>query len=161
MDIYSFDASAFISPWRVYYPRASFPGVWDCFDQLITNRRVRCAEQIMGEIERGGDELWEWVAERRKELIYPTDNAIQEAVRRILHTYPNLVEPTGKSAGDPWVIALAMVIGASVVTFEVPITDPRSPKVKIPNVCRGYGIPCINVFEVIRREGWRFHRVAP
>jgi len=161
MDIYSFDSDSFISAWRIYYSITSFPGVWECFDQLITNRRVRCAEQIVGEIERGGDELWEWVAQRRKKLSYPTDDAVQKAERQILRTHPNLVEPNGKSAGDPWVIALAIVMGASVVTFEVPITDPRSTKVKIPNVCRAYNIPCINVFEVIRREGWRFHRVVP
>ncbi|MET0172358.1 MAG: DUF4411 family protein [Agrobacterium vaccinii] len=51
---------------------------------------------------------------------------------------------------DPWLIAKAMTIGATIITHEVvePLSKRRVP---IPNVCQVFGVPCVNTFDALRK----------
>jgi predicted nuclease of predicted toxin-antitoxin system len=49
-----------------------------------------------------------------------------------------------RSLADPWVIAHAMKENACVVTKEEKIIASNSRTVKIPNVCQGMNVRCIN-----------------
>lgn len=60
----------------------------------------------------------------------------------------------GKSAADPWVIALARNTGATVVTEEADDASARYPK--IPSVCRDYAVRWVRLLDLIRAEAWRF-----
>lgn len=62
---------------------------------------------------------------------------------------------TGKSGGDPFVLALAMSQPEPcfVVTQEAGGSE-RSPK--IPFVCQREGLVCINMFQLIEAEDWSF-----
>ncbi len=157
--IYSFDADIFIASWRTYYRPSSFPGLWDCVARLIDTGRLKCAEPVYDEIQRGDDELSRWIKSRQDQVVYPWDVKIQRAILRI-QGHPNpwyrqLVNPNGESGADPWVIALALVSGATVVTFEKKVwSNAKSPK--IPNVCEEFGVDCVSFFEVIAREQWEF-----
>ena len=155
MTFYSFDSDSFISSWRVYYSTESFPDVWECLDRLMRLGRLRCAEPVYGEIEKGGDELCNWIKARKDLVVYPWDQPIQRAVKDIQRQYTNLVNPNGGSGADPWVIALAKIMNGCVVTFEKKV-GPGAKYVKIPNVCEGCGVSYTNVFGVIAREKWVF-----
>ena len=50
------------------------------------------------------------------------------------------------------------VNGGTVVSQETSAAEKRSPKQThfIPDVCRDLGVPCINLFGLMRREGWKF-----
>ena len=57
---------------------------------------------------------------------------------------------------DPWLIAFASVHQLTVVTLEK--SEPQSRKdVKIPDVCIGFGVTCIDTFEMLRSLGVHFH----
>lgn len=155
MTIYSFDANSLITPWRVYYPIISFPALWGCFDELISMGRLKCAEPVFDEVKKGGDELSEWIEKRKDKVVYTWDEPIQVAVVNIQRQFASLVDPNGPSGADPWVIALAKVVGGHVVTFEKK-AGPGAKRVKIPNVCESLGISCLSVFDVIAREKWVF-----
>jgi hypothetical protein len=58
----------------------------------------------------------------------------------------------GRGQADPFVVALARVRGATVVTEEH--AKPTAPK--IPDACRRFGIRCINLLEFIREMRWKF-----
>ena len=58
---------------------------------------------------------------------------------------------TGTSSGDAFLIATAMKYGLIVITEE----NPDSP-VKIPQVCKSYGIDAVNITELSEKEGWKF-----
>ena len=60
----------------------------------------------------------------------------------------------GRSAADPFVIALAKVHRCTVVTGERPTGTPNRPN--IPDVCSDLGIRCIGMLELYREQGWRF-----
>jgi len=63
---------------------------------------------------------------------------------------------TGKGiyGADPFVIALAKVEDLIVVTGERATNNLAKPK--IPDVCNDMGIECINILDLMRREGWQF-----
>ena len=71
-------------------------------------------------------------------------------------TYPKLVDTsTGKSGGDPFVLAVAMSAEpACVVVSQEMGGSERSPK--IPYVCQREGLDCINLLQLIEREDWSF-----
>jgi hypothetical protein len=75
--------------------------------------------------------------------------------------HEKLVDAThGRSLADPWVIAHAMDEGAIVVTKENEILG-SSKKIKIPNVCKKMGVPCIDDFQFIREVGITFDCCLP
>lgn len=52
---------------------------------------------------------------------------------------------------DPWLVAQAKVEDLILITEE----DVNSPK-KIPQVCNAIGVKSINIFGLIREEGWSY-----
>jgi hypothetical protein len=67
-------------------------------------------------------------------------------------THQNLVDNTkNRSLADPWVIAHAINVNATVVTKEEKVTNISTLKIKIPNVCDNMGVPWINDFQLIEK----------
>lgn len=56
---------------------------------------------------------------------------------------------------DPWIIAKAKSIGATVVTHEA-IASPAKKVVKVPNICKQFDLPCISTFQLLRELRARF-----
>ena len=152
---YSFDTSSFVESWRRIYPRDVFPSLWDeHLPGLIASGDLRASKQVKVELERQDDELLAW-ANDQDDLFIEADASVQAAVSAIMASHGNLVQAHGggRSGGDPFVIALAQVSGAIVVTEEKPrsVINP-----KIPDVCNALGIQCINMLGVIRQKGWTY-----
>ncbi len=59
------------------------------------------------------------------------------------------------SGADPWLIAKASVINATVVTLESMVPG-NSKKVKIPNICKQFDVEFINTFRLLRLLEARF-----
>lgn len=151
---YSVDTSAILDGWRRYYPPDTFPGLWKQLDTLIEAGTLRATEEVLHELAKRDDEVHEWAA-GRPDLFVPIDDAVQEAVREVLAGFPKLIDTrTGRSAADPFVIALAKVNSCSVVTAEMASNKPHRPH--IPDVCDAMGISCHNLLQLIRQEGWSF-----
>jgi hypothetical protein len=82
-----------------------------------------------------------------------------------LSLFPDLIDPAKEIPdADPFVVALAIIENTRrqdtlfkgqcvVVTQEKP---SRSARPKIPEVCQHYGIECIGVAGLFRKEGWKF-----
>lgn len=83
------------------------------------------------------------------------DAPIQTAVQAILRGYRKLLDTRkSRSGGDPFVIALAQLNNATVVTNERMTGSADRPN--IPDVCAALRIRCINILELIREQGWVF-----
>lgn len=54
---------------------------------------------------------------------------------------------------DPRIIAAAAVEKFTIVTYEKPVTDPKSKKAKIPDVAAQFGVKCVNPVEMFRTVG--------
>lgn len=151
---YSIDTSAILDGWNRYYPPDIFPGLWNRLGGLITDGHLRATEEVLVEIEKKDDNVCEW-ARNQDGFFVPIDTKIQPVVSDILSSFEKLVDTrANRSAGDPFVIALAVVERCTVVTGEGRTGRPDRPN--IPDVCEALGVPCVNLLQLIRREGWSF-----
>lgn len=152
---YCIDTSALLDAWLRWYPPDIFPGLWDKLDQLINESRLIATEEVFIELSYKEDLLFEWAGERQNKLFFPLDDQIQIEVTAILTEFPKLVDQRpGKGTADPFVIALAKITNATVVTGELPTNNLQRPK--IPDVCNQLNIQCIKITELIRMENWSF-----
>jgi hypothetical protein len=122
--MHSFDTSALIDGmFRLYRPK-NFPSLWHKIDDLIQAERIIATEEVYHEIERKEDRLVDW-CKARKKMFVQIDDAIQPVVTQILTDHRNLIKEMGqRSAGDPFVIALAVIRNGVVVTAQRPSTTP-------------------------------------
>ncbi len=152
--LYSVDTSALLDGWVRHYPPAHFPSLWDQVEGLIDEGRLRVSEEVLHEVARHEDSLNQWLQDRRSRVVVPTTNEVTEAVREILRSHERLVmSGSGRNRADPFVIAVAGLNDAVVVTGERGGTAARP---KIPSVCRDLGIRDINLLDLIKEEGWVF-----
>ena len=152
-DRYCIDTSSLIAAWIERYPPEHFGSFWTSVDDLITEGRLISSTEVEEEIVRQDDGLKAW-CDDHPELFLAIDHDQQVGVTKILKKYPQLTKafPT-RNRADPWVIALAQLKDATVITEEGPGT---TKKPKIPFVCEDLGIPCVGLVEMIRVEGWDF-----
>ena len=157
MTVYCFDTSALLDAWTRHYPPDVFPQLWRALEERIAAGDVIAAEEVRVEIGKKDDSLLKW-AKRQQGLFVDLDQTQQERVGEILDAYPRLVDTRrGRSGADPFVIALARVRSAIVVTGENDDGTPEKPK--IPTVCRHFGVRAIKPLDFIRANRWVFsHR---
>lgn len=146
---YSLDSDAIIQAWRDY-PIEFFPKVWESLHQLAVDGVAAIAPVIYEELERGGDELFDWFKARKDDFVAKNSDDLQSAVEYLVNTYNNFGLITGKNEGDPYVVALAMIEECVVVTNESMSNSLKGPKV--PDVCREEGIGWIKFVDIIRNE---------
>jgi hypothetical protein len=149
---YAIDTCSLTAMRRVY-PLDVFPSAWEKLDELAISGSLVSTEQVFEELREQDDGAFDW-AKRFRENFLPLDNDVQETARKILGTHANLIDlKRRKSGADPFVVATAMINSCAVVTEEKPSGGPN--KSKIPDVCIAYGVECINVLEMLRREGFK------
>jgi hypothetical protein len=152
--VYCIDTSSLIDAWERHYPIESFPGVWERLAGLVTADRLIAPEEVRHELEKKSDGAIRW-ARKQKGLFVPMDTAIQTEVGAILSQHPRIVDSKkGRHTADPFVIALAKLRAAAVVTQEDLTGKIEVPK--IPDVCRALRIDCMKLLSVIRAEKWVF-----
>jgi uncharacterized protein DUF4411 len=155
--VYVFDSSSLVVL-ENYYPDR-FPTFWEHLTALAAASRLQSVSEVWKELDRHNtrDFLLDWV--KARQALFPTPTPAETtfvagifAVTR----FQALVKPKhrlkGAPVADPWVIARAAQLGATVVTEES--TDPKL--VRIPAVCSHFKVPCMNVEGVMAKEGWRY-----
>ncbi|WP_323885647.1 DUF4411 family protein [Aeromonas veronii] len=151
---YLLDANTYIQAKNLYYHMEFCPAYWDWLDLQCQNGVIGSVGMIGRELRDGDDELAIWVAARPHHFINDTDEATQTNFAKIAQTVAaGHYNPANRdqflAKADPWLIAKAMSIGAIVVTQEG-LVNPSSTKVKVPNICREFQIPCINTYDLLR-----------
>jgi len=145
---YSVDTSGWLDGWQRHYPVDVFPTLWLRIHDRIDAREIITSEEVYIELARKDDDLHAWVMQR-KHMLVPLDEEVQTRATGLLAEYPRLVDTLrNRSMADPFVIATAMVRGATVVTGE--IASGRMDKPRIPDVCLAKGIRCISFLQMIR-----------
>ncbi len=151
--VYCIDTSAVIDWHERYYPPESFPSLLPLVDDLIDTGRLLMSEEVSLELQAKTAAAGAWCDTRKDKLVLPTDASVAIAVRDVLREHPRLVGALkNRNRADPFVIAVARLKGAVVVTGEVGGTADRP---KIPYVCGQVGVQCLTFVQLIRAEGWR------
>jgi predicted nucleic acid-binding protein len=159
--MYLLDANAFMEANRLYYAFDIAPGFWAWLSDSSLKGQIGSIPAVKDEITAGSGALvtWAealpaafWVAETGEVVSAMAELALwandparqyrQEAVDEFM------------AAADLGLIAHAMVSDATVVTREQPAPDSKK-RIKIPDVCRAFGVSWTDPFSVYRKLGLR------
>ena len=168
--VYLIDTSAIIDARDLHYsfgPRQPF---WLWLSRQIDVGKVVVIEQVCDEIAVGNDELAEWIAGfaeqvRSAPLSYP--GHLMAMKRWMLANYPKdaceLFTDGSKEdmkPADPYLISHALHQQEHGLEEHVVVTQEVSSfpggKVKIPDVCRRFGVRCITLSEMLAEAGVDF-----
>ena len=158
--IYLLDANTYIEAKNSYYSMDFCPAYWSWLDHQFAAGIAGSIDMIGRELKEGNDELAEWVEARKGQFIANDDDATQTAFVQIIeYVMGQNFNPANRdnflAKADPWLIAKAMSSGAIVVTHESLVSD-ATKKVKVPNICKQFGVQCINTFEFLRQTKAKF-----
>lgn len=146
--VYVIDACALIDAAKEYnMSKKTFSPIWEAFDELISNGQLITSTEILDELK--DDDLIAW-SKRHKEFFVPLTKEIQEQVFEVLKKYPTLIKmkSSSNSNGDPFLVATAIVKNGCIITNERP-GDEKTGDYHIPNVCKGYDLPYMNLHTFI------------
>lgn len=152
--IYCVDTSAFLDLYRRSHPMEQNPSLWAKLAEMAEAARFVAPKEVLRELSVHDDQLSAW-ANARKGMFVAPDEDLQETLSEVLSVFPGCVSDDPRSAfADPWVVALAKLRQIPVLTFEVP--SGNSQGVKIPDMCKHFGVPYLTPWKLIEIEGWRF-----
>lgn len=157
---YLLDANTYIQAKNQYYGMDICPAYWDWLDQQFELGLIGSIDMIGRELKDGSDDLSKWAKNRPSHFISNDDDSTQEIFSKIIQTVmAGNYNPGNRdnflAKADPWIIAKAKAIGATVVSHEIRLT-PSTKKVKVPNICQKFGVPCIDTFELLRELQAKF-----
>lgn len=158
--MYLLDANTYIHAKNLYYSFDFCPAYWDWLDKKCAVGKLASIDMVANELTAGNDELVAWVKARQEHFLLCDDAETQSLVGAIAQDlmqgdYNQQNRDDFLAGADPWIIAKAKIIGATVVSHEARITQ-QGKKVKVPNVCQQYGVECISTFELLRKLKARF-----
>jgi hypothetical protein len=159
--LYLLDSNIFIEAKNRYYGFDFCPAFWDFLDEEITNTTIITIQEVYTELSSGKDDLAQWIKERKDSSFFTSvdDEETQKEFAKIAqYVAENFSqEETNKflSVADPWLVAKAKVLGATIVTHEV-IAPSNTKKVKIPNICAQFGVNYTNPFNMLRNLDAKF-----
>lgn len=158
MPLYCFDTSALMDAWNRYYPPDVLPPLWDKLDLFASSGVAISPDEVLRELSKKDDALHGW-AKKRPKMFVPLDEDIQRHSSEVLAAFPRLVDTRkNRSIADPFVIALARLRNATVITGERASGTTEKPR--IPNVCAHFDVKYMNMLQLIRAEGWVFTLAA-
>jgi len=145
-----------VDAWSKWYSPYSIPTFWDNLEALAQRSEATIPDAVLLELETQDDDLYRWCHERADFFCTPTTEDIQRLVSEISDSYPNLrrAGTPSRNLADPVVIALALSLGAAVVTHENATGNLNGPR--IPDVCRDRGIRVMQVHHVVLEQRWTF-----
>ena len=160
MTDYSMDSNTLSQIYRFYY-EDRFPSFWERFNALVSSGRASSVSELEAELARrsGLDSTVRELKQLNQGFFALPSSEEQLFVAQIFSVphFRNLISAKAIAKGlpvaDPFVIAKAGAsMGMCVVTEEI----HRPNAARIPNVCDYFGIECINLEQLMEREGWRF-----
>lgn len=156
---YLLDSNVFIQASNLHYGLDFCPAFWEWLKKSNQAGKVFSISQVLDELTAGNDELAGW-ANLQGDVFYKEIDAVTlakltEVAEWVqLEGYEAAAINTFLQVADYYLISYALAHGHIVVTHEVPANTTR--KIKIPNVCVGVGVGCINPYAMLRRERAKF-----
>ena len=156
---YLLDADVFISARKRHYGFSFCPAFWDWLVRENEARNVFSIERVRTELLEQTDELSEWTRERNDGFFLSPDVAttpsfgvVNNWVNRQVNAkrYIDAAKSGFFGAADYYLVAQAYAGQFTVVTHEV--CNDKKSEIKIPEVCQGLDINCVDPFEMLRRE---------
>ena len=119
--------------------------------------RVTSTREAFRELEDWGGEGLEWAKLNPSLFVIPDarEGAFVAGIYAVRHFQSNIEKQKilrGGRNADPFLIARAASVGATVLTME----QHKPNAVKIPNICTHFKIPCLDLRGFMEKEDWVF-----
>jgi len=163
--VYVFDANVFIEAKNRYYAFDLMPSIhrfWENLVRYASDGRIRSIDRVEKELQKEKDELSEWAKKDFSHAFASTnEKTVLEAYAEVIgwvQAHPRYFSyAKAKFADveepDAWLVAYAKA-HCVVVTHEAPRPLAKR-EIKIPDVCQGFNVPCVNTFQMLRELGVR------
>ena len=156
---YLLDANVFIQGKNLYYGFDICPAFWDWLIRANAKGLVYSIDRVEAELVGLGDDLSTWAGQQGDTFFLKPDSAVLPSLGTLSTWASNQnYEPAAVNlflqVADYYLVAHAHAHRHTVVTLEV--SAPSRKRIKIPDACIGNGVPCMNPFEMLRRERVRF-----
>src|SRR6185295_11503438 len=114
------DTSFWITAWNDLYRPSKFPSIWDDIEKMIERNEIISPMEVKEELKPKDKTMLKWLNDRSQlflELSEPEQRLLSELLGKFRNL--NVVGGTTQPA-DPYVIAIARIRNATVVTDERP-----------------------------------------
>ena len=161
--VYVLDANVFIEAKRRYYAFDLVPKFWETLVHYASEGRILSIDRVKRELLRE-DKLAKWAARDFGHAFASTDEEIvNEAYAEVIGwvqahpRYYGYVKAKYAAADEPdaWLIAYAKAKAHCVVVTHEALAPYAKREIKIPDVCQGLNVPCVNTFQMLRALGVR------
>lgn len=160
MPTYLLDSNCFIQAHRQIYPIDVASSFWDKIKELADRNIIHSIDKVKGELFENQDPLTNWIDSNFEDSFFKdTDTEIvlkeyQKVVRWAQSQSDQYVtkaieEFLEYDNADAWLISYALATEQTVVTYEVSSPESQT-KIKIPDVCNVFNVPCVNTIEMFR-----------
>ena len=161
--LYLIDANAIIDAKDLYFAMDQVPEYWTWLVHQGQSGQVKIPTEIFEEISPGRDKehpFFTWRKDKATaEALLLDEEADPATVQRVLtqgyasDLNDNEIEQIGR---DPFLIAYALSgIERIVVSTEVSKPTLTRHNRRLPDVCKQFGIQCVNTFQMNRALEWR------
>lgn len=154
---YIFDTNIFIRS-KHELPVDVWPTFWREIARLIQSGQIFSSIKVKEEIERGGDELTDWMRNNVVAGFYipiePNVLTKYADVTNWANTRSYTLNAVNEfaSVADSFLVATAAAKGLTLVTFETPDSNSKK-RVKIPDACVAMGVNYCDLNTALRNLG--------
>lgn len=154
--IYWLDANVFIQAKNGPYGFGLVPQFWTFLSEQLAQGTIRCPKMVYDELIDGKDDLAAWFKPRReKGLCNNANETVQQCFSAVANHVAMKFKPHQVAefliGADGWLIAHAMDGDGVVVTQES--DRSHKSKIKIPTMCKVFGVRCMNTYEMLNSLG--------
>jgi len=158
-NLYLIDSNILIEAAKRYYAFPIAPSFWNALLHLAKKEKVASIDKVKEEIERQKDDLSAWIKQLPDNFFRSTNEEdVTNEFKKLVFGVQNNgnFKPEAISefmeAADGWLISYAKCKHCILVTEERPNPYSRR-KVKIPDVCKEFGVSYMNTFEMLKDAG--------
>lgn len=160
MSNFVLDANCFIQAHRQIYPIDVASSFWKKLKDLADREIIVSIDKVREELFENEDELTKWIESHLDESFFKdteVDSVLSQyqqvvtwAQSKSDQYVPRAIEDFMQyDNADAWLVAYAKETNQTLVTYEV--SSPNSQtKIKIPDVCKAFNIPCVDTIEMLR-----------
>ena len=156
---YLLDANVLMEAKNRYYGFDFCPAFWDWLIQANAEEKVFSIEKVSDEIKAGDDRLTEWAVVRGAQFFVKPTLPVAKELGRVAdwvkrQDYDTSAITTFMEKADCYLVAHAPADKHDLVTLEVASSSRK--RIKIPNICSGFGIKCLTPFDMLGQEKAHF-----
>lgn len=168
-EIFLLDSNTFITPYRLYYSFDFAPGYWQQLATSLQLDNVVVLDVVFKEVSKMEDELSTWIknlnnfkprSTRTSSILVNYGKVLNYVQSCGLYKDEALRNWSQEYIADPWLIAVAMDLNATIITEETPVGSGLSTKnpsrnAKLPDVAKNFGVKCKNLFYFMRQMNFK------